>query len=92
VTTGQTPIAQSPGWDGQVSTNYVDDNFHNTPYGDQMSSGPDVQGQLLRGYVLNGPDVTAQVDNEGSAAQKGEYYQPRLSVLHDPNSDPGKGR
>lgn len=90
--TGQNPIRQTPGWDGSVSTNYVDDGvFHNSPtVGSDYSSGPDDQGQLLRGFVLNGPMVTARVDMEGQAAQKGSMYKPRVSTIADPN--PGKAR
>lgn len=89
--TGQSPIKQDPGWTGEVSTHYVDDNFHNSPAsGLHNPGGPDQQGQLLRGYVLNGPDVTAVVESEGMAAQKGSMYIPRVNVLHDPN--PPKAR
>lgn len=86
--TGHDAMPQGKGWQGQVSTHYVDDNFHNSPV--SKPDGPDVQGQLLRGYVLNGPDVTAKVESEGSAFQKGPQYVPRVNVLHDPN--PGKSR
>lgn len=88
--TGQQPISQTPGWDSDVASNIVDDNFKNSPV--SKPDGPDQQGQLLRGYVLNGPDVTAKVEWEGAAFQKGPMYVPRVTVLHDPNTDPGKGR
>lgn len=87
--TGQNPISQDPGWDGNVTTNYVDDGiFHNSPV--SKPDGPDQQGQLLRGYVLNGPDVTAKVESEGAAFQKGPLYKPRISTISDPN--PSKAR
>ena len=91
--TGQQPISQTKGWDSDVSSDIVDVNYKNTPLvGNDFSSGPDEQGQLLRGYVLNGPDVTATVQSEGVAAQKGSMYVPRINVLHDPNPSGNKGR
>ena len=89
--TGQQPISQTKGWDSDITSNVVDENYKNTPtVGGEYSSGPDEQGQLLRGYVLNGPDVTANVQSEGVAVQKGSMYVPRVTVLHDPN--PTKAR
>jgi hypothetical protein len=85
---GQDFIPQEMLTGNQVSSSYVDGSFH-TRNPMANGSGPDYQGQWLRGTVENEPDSGIKPAYEGQPAQVGNFRINRVSEVYNPN-DPAK--